>query len=188
MPATRPSLHIDSRQLVSRRRRVADAFLTAFMWILYSYLWAPLISLVAWLLGFEFAYDVMVRAGGFQTLKEVFGFYTFMVTCIFVVVAGWSVINRRRYGYRDRRHEIEPVADRDIAAFFGIEDAQLKAMRDAQVSRIRLNEDGQIESVEARILCVDIGSTGPVGPEGAVAENEPGDDHHEDDPLIQRLS
>ena len=188
MAVTGDSLHIDSRQLVSRRRRVADAFFTGFMWVVYSYLWAPLVSLLAWLLGFEFAYDVMVRAGGFETFKEVFGFYSLMVACIFVVVAGWSMINRRRYANRDRRHGMEPVSDREIAAYFGIPDAHLKAMRDAQVSQIRLNDEGQIESVEARILSIEEESAGPVGPEGAVAENEPGDNDDKDDSMIQRLT
>jgi biofilm PGA synthesis protein PgaD len=90
------------------------------MWLVYSYLWAPLISLVAWLLGFEFAYDVMVRAGGFETLKEVIWFYLIVVAIIFVVVAGWSTINRRRFARHDRRQTIDSVPDTEIAAYFGI--------------------------------------------------------------------
>lgn len=179
------SLHIDSPRLVSRRRRAADALFTGFMWVVYSYLWAPLISLLAWLLGFEFAYDVMVRAGGFEVFKQVIGIYLIMVACIFVVVAGWSTINRRRFGPRERRHAIEPVSDAEIAAYFGIANAQVKALRDARVSRVRVNDEGQIESVEARILTVQEESTGPFGPEGGVAENEPGDNDDEDDTLVQ---
>jgi biofilm PGA synthesis protein PgaD len=87
------------------------------MWLVYSYLWAPLISLVAWLLGFEFAYDVMVRAGGFETLKEVIWFYLIVVAIIFVVVAGWSTINRRRFARHDRRQTIDSVPDTEIAAY-----------------------------------------------------------------------
>jgi biofilm PGA synthesis protein PgaD len=90
------------------------------MWLVYSYLWAPLISLVAWLLGFEFAYDVMVRAGGFETLKEVIRFYLIVVAIIFVVVAGWSTINRRRFARHDRRQTIDSVPDTEIAAYFGM--------------------------------------------------------------------
>ena len=68
-------LHIDAPYLLSRRRRITDTVATAMMWILYSYLWAPFISLVAWLLGFEFAYDVMVRAGGANGLLEILMYY-----------------------------------------------------------------------------------------------------------------
>jgi biofilm PGA synthesis protein PgaD len=109
MAVSRETLHIESPESVPRRRRIADAVITAFMWAVYSYLWAPLISLVAWLLGFEFAYDVMVRAGGFEILKDILWFYSVMVACIFVVVASWSMINRRRFANDNRRKAIEPV-------------------------------------------------------------------------------
>jgi biofilm PGA synthesis protein PgaD len=128
------------------------------MWLVYSYLWAPLISLVAWLLGFEFAYDVMVRAGGFETLKEVIWFYLIVVAIIFVVVAGWSTINRRRFARHDRRQTIDSVPDTEIAAYV---------------------------SIEASILDMDEESARSVGPEGAVADNETNDDNDENQTLIQ---
>jgi biofilm PGA synthesis protein PgaD len=186
MAVTKDTLHIESSQLVPRRRRVADALITALMWAVYSYLWAPLISLVAWLLGFEFAYDVMVRAGGFAILKDVLWFYSVMVACIFVIVASWSMINRRRFAEDNRRKGIEPVTDADIAEHFGIRFAQLQTLRDARVASVRLSDAAQIEHVEARLLMVDEDSAGPVGPEGAVAENEPGDDRNENESLVQR--
>ena len=156
------------------------------MWAVYSYLWAPLVSLVAWLLGFEFAYDVMVRAGGFAILKDILWFYSVMVACIFIVVASWSMINRRRFANDNRRKAIEPVTDADIAEHFGIRFSQLKTLRDSRVASVRLSDEAQIEHVEARLLTVDEDSAGPVGPEGAVAENEPGDDGGKDQTLVHR--
>jgi biofilm PGA synthesis protein PgaD len=162
-----------------------DTLATGFIWLVYSYLWAPLISLVAWLLGFEFAYDVMVRAGGFETLKELIWFYSIVVAIIFVVVAGWSTINRRRFAGHDRRQTINSVPDTEIAAFFGIGDEQLAALRESRISLISVNEEGQIVSVEARILEMDEESTRSIGPEGAVADNETDYDNDENETLIQ---
>jgi biofilm PGA synthesis protein PgaD len=176
---------IDSPQLLSRRHRITDAFITGIMWVLYSYLWAPLISLIAWLLGFEFAYDVMVRAGGIETFKEVFWFYLVVVASIFVVIGSWSMINRRRFANRERRKAIEPVSDNEVAAFFGISDEQLRDLRSSRVSQIRLDGEGQIESVEAQILIVEDGSMRPLGPQGGVTENKTGDNDEENDVLIQ---
>ena len=177
---------IDSPQLLSRRHRVVDALITGFMWLVYSYLWAPLISLVAWLLGFEFAYDVMVRAGGFETLKEVIWFYSIVVAILFVVVAGWSTINRRRFARHDRRQTIDSVPDAEIAAYFGIRGGQLAALRESRISHISVNDEGQIVSVEAKILEMDEESARSVGPERAVADNETDDDNDENETLIQR--
>ena len=43
-----------------------------------------------------------------------------MVAIIIVVVSSWSMINRRRFAYRDRRKAVEPVSDAEIADHFGI--------------------------------------------------------------------
>ena len=94
-------LHIDVPHLVSRRRRASDTVATAVMWVLYSYLWAPFISLLTWLLGFEFAYDVMVRAGGANGLLEILMYYGIVLTCIVVLVTSWSWINRYRFSGHD---------------------------------------------------------------------------------------
>ena len=79
MKAVNDDIYINEPQLMSRRQRIGDAMATGLMWALYSYLWAPLVSLVEWLLGFEFAYDVMVRAGGLHVLEEVMYFYGLMI-------------------------------------------------------------------------------------------------------------
>jgi biofilm PGA synthesis protein PgaD len=185
LASTGDKVLIDSPQLLSRRHRVVDTLATGFIWLVYSYLWAPMISLVAWLLGFEFAYDVMVRAGGFETLKELIGFYSFVVACLFVVVAGWSTINRRRFSGHDRRQTIDPVPDAEIAAYFGIEDKQLAALRESRISQISVDEEGLIVSVEARMLEMNEESAPSIGPEGAVADNETDYDKDENETLIQ---
>ena len=177
---------IDAPQLLSRRRRLADGLITGFMWVVYSYLWMPLISLVAWLLGFEFAYDVMIRAGGFETLIEVLWFYSAVVAIIFVVIAGWSLLNRYRFANRDRRHAVEPVSNAEIAEYFDIREKQLVVLQQSRISHISLNDDGQIVSVDEGIIGVEDESARPVGPKGAIADNEPGDDNDEDETLVQR--
>ena len=48
---------IAAPHLLTRRHRARDTLLTAIMWALYLYLWLPALSLVAWILGIEFAYD-----------------------------------------------------------------------------------------------------------------------------------
>jgi len=144
------NIYIDTPELLSRRRRVGDALVTGLMWAVYSYLWAPLISLFAWLLGFEFAYDVIIRAGGIHSLLEILSTYSILVGFIFVIVATWSLINRLRFtGQQDRRKGLDPVSDAEIAAFFEIDDCQLRLMRDTRFVKVNLSDVGKIDSVEA---------------------------------------
>ena len=180
------NLHINMPKLLPRRRRVADAVLTALMWAFYSYLWAPLISLVAWLLGFEFAYDVLVRAGGLELLKEVILFYGTTVTIIFIVVSGWSIINRSRFAHRNRRKAIQTVTEEEISAYFGITAEQLATMRDSQIVHVGLGEIGDIQTVESSLIRIDRESVRVTSPDTAVAENEPGQDDEKPGTVIQR--
>ena len=148
MAAMGNDMHIDAPHLVSHRRRLTDAVATAVMWVIYSYLWAPFISLVAWLLGFEFAYDVMVRAGGANGLLSILYWYGVVLLCIFVVVTGWSAINRHRFAGLDRRQSVIDITDDELAEHFAIDLEILQKLRSSRNAVVSINETGGIENVE----------------------------------------
>jgi biofilm PGA synthesis protein PgaD len=143
------NLHINVPELLSPRRRLSDAFVTGLMWLVYSYLWAPLISLVAWILGFEFAYDVMIRSGGIQGLKNVLSWYGLMLCCIIIVVTCWSLVNRLRYSGRERRKAAAIVDDHALAETFGVELSELRKLRHAQIACLSLDVDGGIQQIQS---------------------------------------
>lgn len=149
MASAGDKLHIRAPHLLSRRRRVGDAFVTALMWLLYSYLWAPFISLIAWLLGFEFAYDVMVRAGGIRALKEVLWWYGTVAGCIFLIVATWSLTNRHRFAGHDRRASVRNVPGAELADYFALEPEDFQRMQSTRIMRVALSEAGEVEAVDA---------------------------------------
>lgn len=148
MESAPDSLHINAPQLLSRRRRMGDAFVTAAMWIVYTYLWAPLLSLLAWVLGFEFAYDVMIRSGGMHGLKQVLVWYGIMLGCIIIVVTGWSLLNRLRFSGHDRRKGASVVDDEALASVFEVELNALRKLRNAKIARLSLDADGSIQEIK----------------------------------------
>ena len=147
MASVPEDLHINVPELLSRRRRLSDAFVTGLMWAVYTYLWAPLLSLFAWILGFEFAYDVMIRSGGLQGLKKVLVWYGIMLGCICIVVTGWSLINRLRFSGHERRMGAKIVDDNALASCFGVDSTALRQLRNARVMRLSLGEDGNIQNI-----------------------------------------
>ena len=148
MKAGNDDIYVNAPHLMSRRHRVGDAMATGLMWALYSYLWAPFISLVAWLLGFEFAYAVMVRAGGIHVLKDVMYWYGLMVFCIIIVVTAWSLVNRYRFANRGRRQAGKTVTDTEIAEKFALDPKQLNQLKTARAIRLSHDEAGNIDRVE----------------------------------------
>lgn len=140
-PADHPQ--IDAPELLTARQRTRDTLFTALMWGVYLYLWVPLVSLFAWLLGFEFAYDVMVRSGGAGDLGDVIVFYAIVVVIIFLTVTAWSLGNRLRYGKLHRRHEHSPVALASMARYFELEDAAVEQLRQMRSASIEFDADGR---------------------------------------------
>ena len=137
------NLHFDVPEQLTRSERARDTFITALLWGLYLYLWVPLVSLIAWALGFEFAYDVMVRAGGARDLLPILLEYTVVVSVILSAFTIWSVSNRLRFKGLNRRNRRDPVSDEQLSEYFGISIAQIASMRSHQILRVTFDDEGE---------------------------------------------
>jgi biofilm PGA synthesis protein PgaD len=143
MAAVDPKICIDAPDLLTAKQRARDTLMTAGMWGAYLYLWVPLISLAAWLLGFQFAYDVMVRAGGAHDLAHVLKMFGAAIALIFLVVTVWSYSNRARYRGRNRRHAGPAVPDESLAEHFGVDMRALDRLRATRRVEIDFALDGR---------------------------------------------
>lgn len=142
MVAHTPEPHIDAPELLTTSERTRDAFFTALMWGVYLYLWAPLVSFFAWWLGFEYAYDVMIRSGGAVNLSKVLTFYGIVLAAIFLTVTIWSLGNRLRYGHLHRRRDREELTLTEMAEDFGVSPALVKVLRSERTVSIEFDADG----------------------------------------------
>jgi biofilm PGA synthesis protein PgaD len=125
------------------KERARDALITAMLWAVYLYLWVPLVSLLAWAMGFEFAYDVMVRAGGATDLLPILLEYLVVVSIIFSAFTIWSVSNRLRFRNLNRRARRAPVADDALAEYFQVPLEQIAAMRSRKVIHVSVDDEGR---------------------------------------------
>lgn len=136
-------MYFSAPEEMTHRERARDTLITAVLWAVYLYLWVPLVSLLAWAMGFEFAYDVMVRAGGARDLLPILLEYLVVVSIIFSAFTIWSVSNRLRYRDLNRRARRAPVRDEALSDYFQIPVSQIAAMRSRQVIHISIDEDGR---------------------------------------------
>ena len=135
--------HIDFPELLTRRQRAFGVAFTALMWMLYAYLWLPLVSLAAWSFGVKLAYDVMVRAGGAQALRQVLIWYMIVLAGIVVTIVAWSLLNRWLFAGRSRRIASQCVEDAAIAEYFGVDVGQLRQLRAAQRVDVEIDSGGR---------------------------------------------
>jgi biofilm PGA synthesis protein PgaD len=138
-----PKIFIDAPDLLTTRERARDTLMTAGMWGAYIYLWVPLISLFAWLLGFEFGYDVMVRAGGARDLVRALAIFALVIAVILGIVVTWSYSNRVRYRGRNRRHAVLGVRDLSVAEYFRVDAPTLDRLRAARRIELGFDDDGR---------------------------------------------
>jgi biofilm PGA synthesis protein PgaD len=132
-------IYIDAPEALTRRQRTVGALITAVMWAAYAYLWLPLVSLFAWGLGFELAYDAMVRAGGAGALRSALFWYGVVLADVIATVALWSLINRWRFADHNRRTAHPRVADTAMADHFGVTIGAVEQLRGAR--RVELDID-----------------------------------------------
>jgi biofilm PGA synthesis protein PgaD len=136
-------IYIDAPEALTRRQRTVGALITAVMWAAYAYLWLPLVSLFAWGLGFELAYDAVVRAGGAGALRAALSWYGFVLANVVVMVAIWSLFNRWRFAGKNRRTAHPSVTDGALAECFGIAADDLERLRVARHVELDVDARGR---------------------------------------------
>ena len=100
------SVIIEQPTLRQARKRYADSLVTFLAWLVWVYIWLPLVSLAAWALGLRYAWMhvFLAQRPSFETL----GSYSLVVASMGVLLVAWSRYNLRRFGRLARRRAPSP--------------------------------------------------------------------------------
>jgi len=135
------------KDLISRRYKARDALLTTLLWVVYAYFWLPLISLLAWLAGIDFAYDLVIEAGGPENLIVLLLWFLIMLLIIAAIVTGWSGIQYSRFANRERRSAAPPTDPGEQIALWDIDQTTFDQLQSAQQITVNMDHDGRITNV-----------------------------------------
>jgi len=139
---------IQMRQMLTARQRAREAFITTALWALYGYLWLPLISLVAWYMGLDFAYEKVIQAGGPDELMVLLLWFSIVCLVSLLIVVTWSGFQYSKYKGAGERRTTAPVLDPEAEReFWQIEESLQQEMKTAKVQTISLDDDARIVSV-----------------------------------------
>jgi biofilm PGA synthesis protein PgaD len=141
-------LIIDKPSLQPLRQRYATGIVTFLFWIVWAYIWLPVISLIAWALGIKFFYDEMIARGGYEAFLELLIFYLIVIFLIAVIFIGWATYNFFRFRGMERRRAIKPLETEDYARYFSVNGTELKNWRNMKRITIHFDEQGNILRVE----------------------------------------
>jgi len=139
-----------SERDVFNKMKSRDRVLTTVLWFLYLYLWMPFISLVAWYLGYEFAYENVIKAGGIDDLLQLLTSFSMFVGIIMVIVIGWSLSQYWRFHEKDRR-SVTPHPEPDAEmALWDIDEALFANIRNAKNMTLDIDENEVLTLVRSQ--------------------------------------
>jgi len=149
MSKTMQDSTIQMRQFLSARQRAREALITTALWVLYGYLWLPLISVIAWYLGVDFAYETVVKAGGPDELILLLLWFSIVCLVSLLVVVSWSGFQYSMFkGKGERRTRetfLDPEAERE---FWQIDAALQEQLKGGKVMKVSLDDEAKISGVE----------------------------------------
>ena len=147
-------LIIERPDLQTSLQKYGYATATLLFWLLYVYLWMPLVSLLAWGLQFSFAYEHMIAHGGYKDLVKTLGSYGLAILVMSAVYIAWAAINYFRFHNLERRTAPDYVKLSDQAMAFGVQESALYRWQhsknlvvyhdeNGRVARVKVNEDAR---------------------------------------------
>lgn len=140
---------IERPELQSPLQRATTRGLTFVFWVIWIYLWLPLISLLAWWAGIELFREHMLDNNGYKILFDDINWYGLVIVVSGVILVGWARYNLLRF--RDRESRKNPLIV-DLAAYaqhFKIDAQRLKQWQAAKRLVIHHDKHGDITLIEA---------------------------------------
>ncbi len=137
---------INRPDLLSFHRRAMFSGITLFAWVLWFYLFLPLVSAIAWWAGAELFASYMLDPHE-RTYLITLMFYVIVIVVAGLVIFAWSRYNQLRFQGHDRREATPSVSDTMIQARFGLDAESLRQIHHSQIMRFELDDKGRIISL-----------------------------------------
>lgn len=123
---------IDRPDLKTVLRNMGEWSFTTFMWVLWVYLFLPVINILLWVFGGHRFYITVVQEAHYQDAIDMFQNTGWFVLIVFLILRGWGLYNYHRFGKRERRKQASSVSMDQMADFFQVTEATVARMRDQQ--------------------------------------------------------
>lgn len=122
--------------------RTLHGALTLAAWVLYAFLWLPLITLVAWLLGVRTTFiELHVRNHPFDPTLAIT--LPLLALACATLLIGWAEWNRWRFADRERRAAHDDVALPEVAAALHADPALGHRLAGAKSAMLVMDAEGR---------------------------------------------
>ena len=137
------SLIINRPEALHNVRRKAEISITTVGWIVWLFLCRPALLAILWLVGFRFFFRHMIDLGGLSGLQEMKLFYISVIIVIILLVRGWNMYNKARYGKKKRRSTAKGVSQETLESFFKLPRNSAQKLQNMEEITVDFLEDHQ---------------------------------------------
>ena len=139
---------IERSDLQSSRQRTLYGALTLAFWLLWFYLWLPILALLGWALGIQQAYKYMVVLSGYQEVIRMAGLYCLVILLLGGGLLTWAGYNIFRFGGVENRVAPLPVTAAEIGRDFGQDPVAVTRWQGGQRLYVTHDPEGRIARVD----------------------------------------
>ena len=140
-------LIIERPELQSNVQRYGWSSLTFVFWVIYVYLWLPLLTLLAWWIGAQLFDYHMIQLQGYAGLIDKLSLYSSIILIISAILIGWAELNRLRFKNQLRRNDVADVTVGEVARKYKINEHQLAELRQKKSMKVHFSDDGVISDI-----------------------------------------
>ncbi|MFQ5470469.1 MAG: poly-beta-1,6-N-acetyl-D-glucosamine biosynthesis protein PgaD [Gammaproteobacteria bacterium] len=140
---------IDVPGLQSLKQKYIYSTLTFIFWLLWFYLWLPMISLMAWVFGIDLFRTHMFLNEGLAALIDLLGLYGVTIALIALGLGVWAIYNYTRFRNKQRRQTINELGTVEQAEFYDVDLSRLQSWQQLPRMYILHDVDGNINQVSS---------------------------------------
>jgi biofilm PGA synthesis protein PgaD len=139
------TLIIEKPSLSPLPNRIGWAFFTAFFWIVWIYLWMPLITLLLWWFGFTIfdKYFLHYSLSELVELEQLIILYNIVIAVLAVSLLAWAGIEFLRFRHVHQRHQPMPVEIAELAEFAHIPTNKMAELSSTRRMIVHHDEHGK---------------------------------------------
>lgn len=146
------NLIFEKPSLAPLSNRVGWAFFTAFFWMVWIYLWLPVITLGMWMLGFGIYGDYFLHKSSTQVgnMKHLFVLYLSVIAVLGGGLLAWARTEFVRFRNVNRRTRPLPTEIKELADFAHVRPETMAQL--VTVRRMVVHHDTHGKFLRAEIL------------------------------------
>jgi len=142
------NLIIESPHLQTALQKYSHAFITFFFWMLWVYLWSPIITMLFWALGFHQLYHHMVLLEGYHGLAGKLLTYMAIILAIGFIQVAWAKYNQFRFRGKEKRNFQPRVSSSALFDYFNVDKSKINTFQKGQVLKLSLGSLSGIAHVQ----------------------------------------